>query len=92
MMMNKIMLSCKETSRLISEELDHELPLYKRVMLRMHLAMCKGCKQAQHQIGALKKVLSSKAQSQETSLSSKGPSLSETSKEHMKSLLRKKDS
>jgi len=91
-MMNKIMLSCKETSRLISEELDHELPLYKRVMLRMHLAMCKGCKQAQHQIGAISKVLSRKAQSQETTSSSEGPPLSESSKEHMRSLLRKKDS
>ena len=91
-MLNRLMLSCKEASRLISEELDRKLSLYERVMLKMHLAMCSVCKHVQRQLEALSKVISSKAQSQETSSFSEGPSLSESSKEHMKSLLHEKNS
>jgi len=61
-------------------------------MLKMHLTMCGVCKHVQRQLEALRNVISSKAQSQETTPSSEGPSLSESSKEQMKSLLREKNS
>ena len=91
-MLNKLMISCKEASRLISEQLDRKLSLYERVTLKMHLTMCSVCKHVQRQLGALRNVISSKAHSQETTSSSDGPPLSESSKEHIKSLLREKNS
>jgi len=91
-MLNKLMISCREASRLISEKLDRKLSLNERVMLKMHVTMCSVCKHVQYQLEALRKVISSKAQSQETTSSSEGPPLSESSKEHMKSLLREKNS
>lgn len=44
------MLSCKEASRLVSESLDHKLPLRQRVALRIHLLMCKFCTQYRKQL------------------------------------------
>jgi hypothetical protein len=34
---------CRETSRLVSESMDHRLPFFKRLMIRLHLRMCKYC-------------------------------------------------
>ena len=35
--------TCKDTNPLISELMDHDLPLGKRIRLRIHLAMCGVC-------------------------------------------------
>lgn len=37
------MLSCKEVTKLVSESLDHKLPWWKRMNMRLHLSMCKMC-------------------------------------------------
>jgi len=37
------MLSCKDVTRLCSEEQDRPLTLTERLNLRMHLAICKAC-------------------------------------------------
>ena len=37
------MFSCKDVSQLISESMDRALPFYQRVLLRIHLLMCKYC-------------------------------------------------
>ncbi|TWU40238.1 hypothetical protein Q31b_35830 [Novipirellula aureliae] len=37
------MLSCKEITKLVSESLDHPLPLRKRMSVWMHLSMCQLC-------------------------------------------------
>ena len=37
------MLSCKDISKLVSESLDHKLPMRKRLSLWMHLGMCGVC-------------------------------------------------
>ncbi len=37
------MLSCKDVTRLCSEEQDRPLTLSERLNLRMHLAICKAC-------------------------------------------------
>ncbi len=44
------MLSCKEVSRLVSDSMERELPLRKRISLRVHLMMCKLCKGYKRQI------------------------------------------
>ncbi|GAB4133728.1 zf-HC2 domain-containing protein [Thermopirellula anaerolimosa] len=37
------MLRCREVSKLVSESLDHELPLRIRLQVWLHLAMCRLC-------------------------------------------------
>ena len=44
------LLSCKETTRLISQGLDRELALGERVALRLHYAYCVGCRRAGRQL------------------------------------------
>ena len=38
-----MLLSCKETTRLLSQGLDRKLAFGERVALRVHLAICDGC-------------------------------------------------
>lgn len=44
---------CKETSRLVSESMDRQLPIFKRLMLWIHLRMCKYCHRFEQQLAAL---------------------------------------
>tara|TARA_A100001391_G_scaffold200264_1_gene184481 strand:+ start:1221 stop:1475 length:255 start_codon:yes stop_codon:yes gene_type:complete len=37
------MLSCKETTKLVSQSLDRPLPLRRRLSVWMHLSMCRLC-------------------------------------------------
>jgi hypothetical protein len=39
-----MMLSCKETTRLLSQGQDRKLAFGERVALRLHLAICDGCR------------------------------------------------
>ena len=39
-----MMLSCKESTRLLSQAADRKLGFGKRVALRVHLAICDGCR------------------------------------------------
>lgn len=52
-----LLLTCKETARLVLEGEDRRLPLGERLQIRVHLGMCKGCtrfsKQVQLMHGAL---------------------------------------
>ena len=52
------MLSCKDVTKLVSESLDRDLSLWRRIGLRLHLAMCKGCSAYRNQIESLNKVVS----------------------------------
>lgn len=38
------MLSCKDTTKLLSQSLDAELSLPQRLALRLHLAICRNCR------------------------------------------------
>lgn len=48
------MFSCKEVSQLISESMDRSLPFYQRVLIRMHLLMCKYCSRCKEHFEALR--------------------------------------
>lgn len=48
------MLSCKEVTRLLSENQDRPLGLSEKMQLEMHLAMCKGCKNFKSQMSFLR--------------------------------------
>jgi predicted anti-sigma-YlaC factor YlaD len=51
------MLSCKETTRLVSQGLDRELAFGERVALRMHLAICMGCRRTKAQMTLLRRAV-----------------------------------
>ncbi len=52
------MLSCKDVTRLVSENLDRDLSLWRRIGLRLHVMMCKGCSAYRRQIESLNTVVS----------------------------------
>ena len=49
-----MMLSCKEVTRLVSQGEDRKLAFGERVALRLHFAICKGCRNANAQIKFLR--------------------------------------
>jgi predicted anti-sigma-YlaC factor YlaD len=52
-----MMLSCKETTRLVSQGLDRRLAFGERVALRVHLLICDGCRNFSRQVAFLRKAL-----------------------------------
>jgi len=51
------LISCKETSRLVSQGLDRDLAFGERVALRVHLAYCIGCRRTRRQMAFLRKAV-----------------------------------
>ena len=47
-------ITCQDISSLMSEKMDHSLPLSKRLRVRVHLAICKMCKEYEAQLMALR--------------------------------------
>ena len=43
------MYNCKEVSEMVSESMDRALPFHQRVLIRMHLLMCKYCARCKEQ-------------------------------------------
>ncbi len=52
-----MMLSCKETTRLLSQREDRRLGFGERVALRVHLAICDGCRNVSRQFGFLRRAV-----------------------------------
>jgi len=50
-------ISCKESTRLVSQGLDRELAFGERVALRVHVAICLGCRRAGAQMRFLRKAV-----------------------------------
>ncbi|HKX38094.1 MAG TPA: zf-HC2 domain-containing protein [Burkholderiales bacterium] len=50
-------LSCKEATRLMSQSQDRELSLGERAALKIHLAMCRGCRAVSEQLGFLRRAV-----------------------------------
>jgi hypothetical protein len=51
------MFNCKEVSRKVSLSLDTSLPLHQRVMIGMHLLMCRYCNRLRKQVLMLRKAV-----------------------------------
>jgi hypothetical protein len=49
-----MLLSCKETTRLLSQGEDRKLAFGERVALRLHLAICNGCRNVSSQFKFLR--------------------------------------
>jgi len=56
-----MMLSCKETTRLLSQREDRKLAFGERVALRVHLAICNGCRNVGAQFKFLRTAVKSLA-------------------------------
>ena len=50
-------ISCKEASRLISQSQDRPLSLGEQVALRLHLAICRGCRAFSTQLAFLRRAV-----------------------------------
>lgn len=50
-------ISCKESTRLVSQGLDRELAFGERVALRVHFAICLGCRRTQRQMEFLRRAV-----------------------------------
>ena len=51
------LLSCRETTRLVSQGLDRELAAGERVALRVHFLYCLGCRRANRQMAFLRRAV-----------------------------------
>ena len=49
-----MMLSCEETTRLLSQGADRDLAFGERIALRVHLAICNGCRNVSAQFKFLR--------------------------------------
>lgn len=54
-LMARVMPSCKDISALISEGMDRQLPLRKRLSIRLHVSMCSLCRRYEKQIHLLRR-------------------------------------
>ena len=54
--MNHWMFNCKEVSLKVSESLDRKLPLNKRMMIRIHMMMCRYCARFQQQMLLIRQI------------------------------------
>lgn len=48
------MYNCKEVSEMVSESMDRALPFYQRVLMRLHLLMCKYCARCREQLETIR--------------------------------------
>lgn len=51
------MLTCKNTSRLVSEGQERQLSLKERINLRLHVWMCNNCRRFEKQIVTIQKIM-----------------------------------
>ena len=47
-------ISCKEASRLVSQQQDGDVSSWQRLVLRLHLAVCDGCERLERQLRFLR--------------------------------------
>jgi len=57
--LSRLLLSCKDTSRLISDAMDRALPFHIRIRMRLHLLICALCQRYQQQLSLVRNVLRS---------------------------------
>jgi predicted anti-sigma-YlaC factor YlaD len=58
-------ISCKEASRLVSQSQDRQLSLGEQVALRVHLAICRGCRAFSAQVAFLRRAVRRLAEADE---------------------------
>ena len=87
--MNYVLPDCKEVAELSSNSLDENLPLKKRLGLKLHIMMCKFCRRNNEQLYLIRKLIGKKLRSDEAGETEAGSHLSEESRQRISSLLKK---
>jgi len=82
------MLSCKDVTQLISESMDHSLPLGKRIGVRLHLLMCKFCLRYERQLLLIRETVRRFVATEEKPGGAPGETLSEEARERIRKFLR----
>jgi hypothetical protein len=54
-LMVRVMPSCRDISQLISDGMDRNLPLRKRLSIRLHVGMCRLCRRYEKQLRLLRR-------------------------------------
>lgn len=85
------MLTCEETTRLISESLDNELPFHQRLGVWTHLLMCRYCSRYRKQLLFIEKAISQIVDGEKDGLgpSHADPPLSPEARERIRQALRR---
>ena len=83
------MLTCKQTSDLISQGLDRHLPFSQRLGVRIHLLMCSTCRQYEKQLRFIRQATGKLSQDAE-SRGQAAPPLPAKARERIKSALKQK--
>ena len=55
-MMKHWMFNCKAVAQIVSESMDRVLPIHHRILIRMHLLMCKYCARFKRQLLLIREV------------------------------------
>lgn len=82
------MLSCRDVTRLLSESMDHSLPIGKRIAVRLHLLMCKFCARYEAQLLLIRETIRRFVATEEKPGETPGETLSEEARERIRKSLR----
>ncbi len=83
-----MMLSCRDVTRLLSESMDHSLPLGKRIGVRLHLLMCRFCARYERQLLLIRETARRLVATEEIPGAQTGETLSEEARERIRISLR----
>ncbi len=83
-----MMLSCRDVTRLLSESMDHSLPLGKRIGVRLHLLVCRFCARYKRQLLLIREAARHLAATEDKTGALTGESLSEETRERIGKSLR----
>ena len=78
------MLRCREISKLVSESMERDLPLVRRLEVRMHLMMCRLCRGFARQVRLLRRAARENPQRLGPDESSPEARLSDEARERIK--------
>lgn len=84
--MSHWMFNCREVSKKVSESMDVNLPLRYRLMIKIHLLMCKYCSRLRSQLLTLRNIARSEDWPEDEI--DRAQSLSEETREKIKQALR----
>jgi hypothetical protein len=83
------MLTCKDTTQLISRSMDASLPIVQRIRLRLHLLICEWCARYERQLFLIRETLRHlDAAGEDRPEGGAGETLSEDARERIRKSLR----